>query len=77
MLYYLTSLFCFSLLSSIIFKAKYKTVDGARFKILIPKQLLQGLPMSLAQVNAGNTSENLLNKNLLTTYSLYPVNKIT
>ena len=59
-----------------IFDAKYKTVDGGRFKILTPKQLLQWLPMSLAQVNAGSTSENLLNKNLLTTYSLYPVNKI-
>ena len=72
----MTSLFYFSLLSSVIFEAKYKTIDGARFKILTPKQLLQRLPMSLAQVNAGNTSENLLNKNLLTIYSLYQVNKI-
>ena len=31
-------------------------------KILIPKQILQRLPISLAQVKAGNTSENLLNE---------------
>ena len=31
-------------------------------KILTPKHLLQRLPIALAQVNAGNNSENLLNK---------------
>ena len=31
-------------------------------KILSPKQKLQKLPIVLAQVKAGNTSENLLNK---------------
>ena len=29
---------------------------------LTPKQMLQRLPMALAQVNAGNTSKKLLNK---------------
>ena len=29
-----------------------------RIKILTPKQMLQILPTALAQVNAGNTSEN-------------------
>ena len=31
-------------------------------KILTPKQMLQRLPIALAQVKAGNTSENLLNE---------------
>ena len=30
-------------------------------KILTPKQMLQRLPIALAQVKVGNTSENLLN----------------
>ena len=32
-----------------------------RLKILTPKQLLQRKPIALAQVKAGNNSENLLN----------------
>ena len=31
-------------------------------KILIPKQMLQRLRIELAQVKAGNTSENLLSE---------------
>ena len=30
--------------------------------MLTPKQILQRLPIALAQVKAGNTSENLLNE---------------
>ena len=33
-----------------------------REQILPPKQMLQRLPMSLAQVKAGNNSESLLNE---------------
>ena len=40
-------------------------------KILNPKQMLQRLPIDLAQVNAGNTSENLLNEIRQIIYSLY------
>ena len=42
-------------------KAKNKT-SGKRLKILTPKQMLQRLPIPLAQVKAGNNSENLLNE---------------
>ena len=35
------------------------------------KQMLQRLPISLAQVKAGNTSENLLNEIRQIMYSLY------
>ena len=38
--------------------------------MLSPKQILQRLPTALAQVKAGNTSENLLNK-IVKSYSLY------
>ena len=41
-------------------KAKNKT-SGKRLKILTPKQLLQRLPIALAQVKTGNSSENLSN----------------
>ena len=42
------------------FSIKEKQEKG--LKILIPKQMLQRLPIAFAQVKAGNTSENLLNK---------------
>ena len=35
--------------------------SGKGLKILTPKQLLQRLTIALAQVKAGNNSENLLN----------------
>ena len=40
-------------------------------KILTPKQMLQRSPVAFAQVNAGNTSENLLNKIRQIVYILY------
>ena len=43
-------------------KAKAKLTKGTRLKILSPKQMLQRLPISLAQVKAGNNSESLLNE---------------
>ena len=48
--------------SRILSEAKYKTKYGEGFKILTLKQMLQRLPIALAQVKAGNTSENLLNE---------------
>ena len=36
--------------------------EGTRPKILTSKQMLQRLPPALAQVKAGNNSENLLNE---------------
>ena len=40
-------------------------------KILTPKQMLQRLPIVLAQVRAGNTSENLSNETRQIIYSLH------
>ena len=39
--------------------------------------MLQRLPIALAQVKAGNTSENLLNEIRQITYSLYREKEIT
>ena len=36
--------------------------DHSKLKILTSKQMLQRLPIALAQVKAGNNSENLLNE---------------
>ena len=39
--------------------------------------MLQRLPIALAEVKAGNTSENLLNEIRQTIYSLYRAKEIT
>ena len=57
--------------SSIGSEAKYKTKYGEGLKILIPKQMLQILPIALGRVKAGSTSENLLNKIRKIMHSLY------
>ena len=44
---------------------------GKGLKILIPKQMLQRLPIAVAQVKAGNSSENLLNEIRQIICSLY------
>ena len=49
--------------SKLFFDVDYKTkqheTKGTGLKILTPKQMLERLPIALAQVNAGNNSENL------------------
>ena len=51
--------------------------EGTGIKILTPKQMLQRLPISLAQIKAGNNSQNLLNEIRQTVYSLYQSKEIT
>ena len=46
-------------------------------KILTPKQMLQRLPISLAQIKAGNNSQSLLNEIRQIVYSLYQSKEIT
>ena len=60
-----------------IFEAKYKSIHGEGLRILTPKQMIQRLPIALAQVKAGNTSENLLNEIRQVIYSLYQAKEIT
>ena len=40
----------------------YDSKQRRGFKILTPKQMLQRLPIALAQIKAGNNSESLLNE---------------
>ena len=52
-------------------------MERKRLKILTPKQMLQRLPIALAQVKAGNNSESLLNEIRQIVYSLYQSKEIT
>ena len=59
------------MLSDANYRAKKNETKGTGLKISTPKQMLQRLPIALAQVRAGNNSENLLNEIRQITYSLY------
>ena len=48
-----------------------------KLKILTPKQMLQRIPIALAQVKAGNNSESLFNEIRQIVYSLYQSKQIT
>ena len=50
------------MLSDANYNAKQNETEGKGLKILTPKQMLQRLPIALAQVKAGNNSESLLNE---------------
>ena len=64
--------------SSMVPEAKNKAKnEGKGLKILTTKQLLQRLPIALAQVKAGNNSENVLNEIRQIVYSLYKSKEIT
>ena len=51
--------------------------QGKGLKILVPKQMLQILPIAVTQIKAGNNSESLLNEIRQIVYSLYKSKKIT
>ena len=63
--------------SLMISEAKNKATMGEGLKVLTPKQMLQRLLIVLAQVQAGNNSENLLNEKRQIVYSLYHAKEIT
>ena len=48
-----------------------KKISGGGLKILTPAQMLSRLPITLAQLKAGNNSEKLKNKIRQLLYSLY------
>ena len=58
---------------SIVLESKRNAAETERkrLKILTPKQMLQRLPIALAQVKAGDNSESLLNEIRQIAYSLY------
>ena len=51
--------------------------SGKGLKILTPNQMLSRLPISLAQLKAGNNSEKLKNEIRQILYSLYRSDKLT
>ena len=53
-----------------------KETEGKGLEILTSKQMLQRLPIALAQVKAGNNSENLLNETRQVIYSVYQSKEI-
>ena len=65
------------MLSDTNYNAKENETNGKGLKILTPTQMIQRLPIALAQVKAGNNSENLLNEIRKINYSLYQSKEIT
>ena len=65
------------MLSDPNYNAKQNKTEGEGLKILTPKQMLQILPIALAQVKAGNNSEDLLNEVRQIIYSQYQSKEIT
>ena len=65
------------MLSDVNYNAKQNKTEEKGLKILTTKQMLQRLPIALAQVKAGKNSENLLNEIRQIVYSLYRSKEIT
>ena len=61
---------------SMILEAKRKATEWKGLKILTSKQMLQRLPIALAQVKAVNNSENLLNEIRKIIHSLHQSKEI-
>ena len=61
--------------SGIFLKSK-KLSQGKGLKLLTSKQMLQRLPIALAQIKACNNSESLLNEIRQIIYSLYQSKKL-
>ena len=58
------------------FNKEIKKQQGSGLKILTPNQMLSRLPISLAQLKAGNNSEKLKNEIKQLLYSLYRLKKL-
>ena len=63
--------------SMIIDAKRLAKQEGKGLKILTPKQMLQRLPIALAQIEASNNSERLLNEIRQIVYSLHQSKGIT
>ena len=61
----------------VIFNRENRKQQGLGLKILTPNQILRRLPISLAQLKAGNNSEKLKNEIRQLLYSLYRSKKLT
>ena len=63
------------MLSDANYNAKQNETSEKGLKILKPKQMLQRLPIALAQVKLDNNSENLLNEDRQIIYSLVSIKR--
>ena len=61
----------------IIFNRENQNQSGKGLKILTPDQMLSRLPITLAQLKAGNNSEKLKNEIRQLLYSLYRSKNLT
>ena len=64
------------MLSDANYDARKNETKGKGLKILTLKQMIQRLPIVLAQLKAGNNSESLLNEIRQIMYSLYQSKEI-
>ena len=60
-----------------MFRNIYDSKQGTGLKIITPKQMLQRLPIALAQIKADSNSESLLNEIRQIVYSLHQSKEIT
>ena len=58
-------------------EARRQAKKGTGLKVLTTKQILQRLPITLAQIKAGNNSGSLLNEIRQIVYTLYQSKEIT
>ena len=65
------------MLSDANYDSKQNRTERKGLKILTPKEMLQRLPVALAQVKANNNSESLLNEIRQIVYSFYQSKQIT
>ena len=61
----------------LIFNRENRKQQDSGLKILTPNQMLSRLPITLAQLKAGNNSEKLKNEIRQLLYSLYRSKKLT
>ena len=64
------------MLSDANYDARKNETKGKGLKILTLKQMIQRLPIVLAQLKAGNNSESILNEIRQTMYFLYQSKEI-
>ena len=65
------------ILSDANYDAKQNETKGKGLKILTPKEMLERLPIALAQVKSGNNSESLLDEIRQIVYYMYQSKQIT
>ena len=63
--------------SSMVSEAKHEATKGIGLKILTPQQMLERLPIALAEAKADNSSKNLLNEIREIAYQYYQSKEIT